>query len=185
MAKVKRNMILSGLSGSLGDDYYARIAKDGRTIISKKPDFGNRQFSEAQLGVQSRMKKAAAYARVASKENPIYARKAAGTSKNAYNLALRDWHKPPVIESMSVDFDGTIRVSAHDDMMVVKVTVSILDETGQPLEQGEAELVMGVWWDYKATNSGRIRIEAWDLAGNVTRREFDDPTFTRFLKKTS
>jgi hypothetical protein len=70
-------------------------------------------------------------------------------------------------------------------MMVVKVTVSILDETGQPLEQGEAELVKGVWWDYKATNSGRIRIEAWDLAGNVTRREFDDPAFTRFLKKTS
>ena len=106
MAKVKRNMIISGVSGSLGEDYYARITKDGRTIISHKPDFGNRQFSQAQLENQSRIQQAAAYAKVAAKENPIYAQKAEGTAMNAYNVAVRDWHRPPVIDSMSVDHAG-------------------------------------------------------------------------------
>lgn len=171
MAKVKKNMIISGVSGSLGPDHYARITKDGRTIISQKPDFGNRQFSEAQLNAQNRTKQAAAYAKVASRENPIYAQKAAGTSKNAYNLAFRDWRKPPIIHRIEWQ-DGKVRVSAYDDMIVTRVTVTILDEEGQCLDQGEAQLWMGVWWDYRPAKKGRIRIEAWDLAGNVTRQEF-------------
>lgn len=184
MAKVKKNMMVEGLSGSLGPDHYARVTRDGRTIISLKPDFRNRQFSEAQLAVQKRMKQAAAYATVASKQNPVYTQKAAGTSKNAYNLALRDWHKPPVIQGMDLSFDGLIRVSAHDDTMVVKVKITILDVKGQCLEQGDAELVTGVWWDYIAANRGRIQVEAWDLAGNRVQQEFDDPyIFNPFPKK--
>jgi hypothetical protein len=172
MAKVKKNMMLQGLSGSIGPDHYARVTKNGKTIISHKPDFGNRQFSEAQLDNQNRTKQAAAYAKVAYKANPIYAQKAAGTSSNAYNLAVRDWRRPPVIRSMDMDFNGKVRVSAHDDMMVTGVTVTVLDDAGQCLEHGEAELVMGVWWDYQTSNKGQIRVEAWDLAGNVTRQEF-------------
>jgi hypothetical protein len=172
MAKVKRNMIISGVSGSLGEDYYARITKDGRTIISRKPDFSNRQFSEAQLENQNRTKQAAAYAKVASRENPIYAQKAKGTAMNAYNVAVRDWRRPPVIDSMSIDHAGKVHVGAHDDVMVTRVRVSVLDEAGQCLEQGEAELTMGVWWDYQTSIKGQIRVEAWDLAGNVTQQEF-------------
>ena len=172
MAKVKTNPIIDGLSGSLGKDLYARTTKDGRTIISQKPDFGNRQFSEAQLNVQSRTKQAAAYAKVACKENPIYAQKAAGTAMNAYNVAVRDWRRPPVIHGMHIDFEGKVRVDAYDDTMVTRVRVSVLDEAGQPVEQGEAELVTGVWWDYQTASKGQIRVEAWDLAGNVTRQEF-------------
>jgi hypothetical protein len=172
MATVRKNLIVSGVSGSLGPDHYARITQDGRTIISHKPDFSNRQFSEAQLNVQNRTKQAAAYAKAASKENPIYALKAKGTAMNAYNVAVRDWRRPPVIEDMNLSHDGKVRVSAHDDTMVTRVTISVLDESGQVLEQGEAELVMGVWWDYQTTNEGQVRVEAWDLAGNVTRQEF-------------
>lgn len=186
MAKVKRNIILSGLSGSLGPDHYARVTKDGRTIISRKPDFGNRQFSEAQLNVQNRTKQAAAYAKVAYKENPIYAKKAARTSKNGYHIAFRDWQKPPVIHSMDVDFDGLIRVDATDDVQVTKVLITVLDPEGKTLEQGEAELTLGVWWDYQAANRGRVQVEAWDLAGNVTRREFEERSlFARFQDQTT
>ena len=170
MAKVRKNIIISGVSGSLGPDHYARITRDGRTIISVKPDFSNRQFSEEQLSHQTRMQQAAAYAK-AAKDNPIYVKKAAGTAKNAYNVALGDWFKSPVIDRVQWH-DGQIRVSAHDDVMVTKVTVTILDEEEQCLEEGEAELVMGVWWEYQPANDGRIHVEAWDLAGNVTRQEF-------------
>jgi hypothetical protein len=164
-------MIMSGVSGSLGPDYYARVRKDGRTIISQKPDFSNRQFSEAQLTHQTRMQQAVAYAKAASRENPIYAQKAAGTAKNAYNVALGDWFNRPVIHRIVWDA-GTVHVGAYDDVMVTKVTVSILDEAGQPLEQGEAEVALGAGWAYQAANNGRIRVEAWDLAGNVTRQEY-------------
>jgi hypothetical protein len=175
MAKARRNPIVQGLSGSLGRDLYARTRKDGKTIISAKPDFSNRQFSQAQLDNQSRTKQAAAYAKVASRENPIYAQKAAGTSKNAYNIAFRDWRRPPVIRRIEWHF-GKVRVSAHDDVLVTGVTVTILDEAGQCLEQGEAELWMGVCWEYQAGNRGTVRVEARDLAGNVTRQEFRPPS---------
>ncbi|HSJ88811.1 MAG TPA: hypothetical protein VK909_16480, partial [Anaerolineales bacterium] len=157
MARVKRNMIISGVSGSLGEDYYARITRDGRTIISTKPDFSNRQFSKEQLEQQSRMKQAAAYAKVASKTNPIYAQKALGKSKNAYNIALGDWFNPPVVNYIDWDQE-LIRVKASDDVMVTKVTITILNEAGTCLEQGNAELHQGVWWEYQAAHNGKIRV---------------------------
>ena len=49
MAKVTRNIVMSGLSGSLGKDLVVRQMRDGRTIISAKPNFSNRQFSEGQF----------------------------------------------------------------------------------------------------------------------------------------
>ncbi len=73
MAKVKRNPILEGLSGSLRDVVF-RHTKNGKTIICKKPDFSNRQFSQDQIDHQDRMKLAAAYG-VANKKNPLYVKK--------------------------------------------------------------------------------------------------------------
>jgi hypothetical protein len=175
MAKVRRNAIITGLSGTIGQDHYARTTRDGRTIISLKPDFSNRQFSEAQIRTQSRIKQAAAYARVASRENPIYAMKAEGTAKNAYNVALADYMNLPVIHSMDAYLGDILRVSATDDVQVTQVTITVLDLQGQPLEQGNAELELGIWWIYRPTHQGRIRIEACDLAGNVVQREFDNP----------
>ena len=174
MAKAKMNAIIGSLRGSLGKNLYVRTTKNGRMIISKKPDFGNRQFSEEQLNHQNRMALAAAYAKAASKDNPIYAKKAAGTSKNAYNLALKDWFKAPVIDHIKLH-EGRIRVSAIDDVLVTRLTFTVLDEQGQCLEQGEADLVTRIWWEFQTASKGRIQVEAWDLAGNVTRREFEDP----------
>ena len=175
MAKVKRNVIMTGLSGTIDDDHYARTTRDGRTIISLKPDFRNRQFSEAQLHTQNRIKQAAAYAKVASKENPIYAMKAEGTAKNAYNVALADWMNPPVIRSMDLHLGSTIRVRATDDVHVIRVIITVLDQQGQTLEQGEAALELGIWWNYQPAHQGRIRVEALDMAGNAVQREFDNP----------
>jgi hypothetical protein len=175
MAKVKSNNIMEGLSGKLGKQLFIRHMRDGRTFVLTRPDFSNRVFSEEQLTHQSRLQQAAAYAKVAAKDNPIYAKKAAGTAKNAYNVAIGDWFHPPVIHRIEWH-NGHIRVHATDDVMVTKVTVTILDEAGQCLEQGEAELGLGVWWGYSAANRGQIRVEARDLAGNVTRQEYWPPS---------
>jgi hypothetical protein len=183
MAKLRKNAVISGLSGQLGKDHYARRTKDGKTIISVKPDFSNRQFSQAQLEVQSGMKAASAYAKVACRQNPIYGQIAKKKSKkkahNAYNVALRDWFKPPVIEEIEWH-NGDIRVIASDDTMVTRVTVTVIGEQGQRLEQAEAQLNQSIWWEYQATYRGLVRVEAWDFASNVTRQEFTPPSESYF-----
>jgi hypothetical protein len=175
MARLKKNAVISGLSGQIGKEHYARQTKDGRTIISVKPDFSNRQFSEAQLEEQSDLAAASAYARVASRTNPIYAQIAKKTSKkkvlNAYNVAVRDWFRPPVITRIEWD-NGNIQVMASDDTMVTRVTVTVVSDEGKRLEQAEAQSIKGVFWKYQTTHSGLVRVEAWDFAGNVTRHEF-------------
>ena len=172
MAKVKRNSILKGLSGRLGD-VVLRQTRNGKTIICKKPDFSNRQFSQDQLDHQERVKLAAAYG-VANKENPIYVQKAQGTDKNAYNIAFKDWFHPPVLGGLHYA-EGSVHVDVMDDVMVSRVTITILDPEGNVLEQNDAERVNGITWEYQPVNKGRIRVEAWDLPGNVTRHEFTPP----------
>ena len=97
MAKVIDNIFVRGLSGKLGDQFVIRNLRDGRTIVCNKPDFSNRKLSKDQKEHHRRFKEAAAYARSASRTQPIYAQLAEGTMKNAYNVALGDWFNPPVI----------------------------------------------------------------------------------------
>ncbi len=177
MAKVKRNVIVQGLSGTLGKDLVVRQMRDGRTIVSVKPDFSNRVFSDEQLTHQRRFQQAAAYARKAAKTNPIYAELAKGTTKTAYNIALSDWFDPPVIHEIKYQ-DGRVLVNATDNVLVSRVVLTILDEEGEISEKGEGVRcqVSGVrnqgdWWEYASVRKGRVSVEAWDLAGNVARQE--------------
>ena len=163
MAKV---ILVQGLSGKLGDQVVFRHLRDGRTIVCTKPDFSNRKLSKSQKAHHKRFREAAAYARSASRTNPIYAQLAEGTMKNAYNVALGDWFNPPVIQT--VERRGkTLRIQVTDDVMVVGVQVLVLDENGKTLETGEAVRGKGDWWEYVPTAQGTVVVEARDLAGNV------------------
>ena len=85
---------------------------------------------------------------------PIYAKLAAGTIKNAYNLALGDWFHPPVIHSIEKR-DGKIFIQASDDVCVASLRVMIVDEAGSVLEQGDAVQLEGDLWEYQpATEEG-------------------------------
>ena len=170
MAKVERHALLQGLSGTLGKTLVFRQMRDGSTIVSAKPDFSNRKFSSGQLTHQGHFKEAAAYARWAAKTQPIYTELAKGTTKNAYNIALSDWFNPPVIYSIKWQ-ERRIRVQASDNVLVAKVLVTILDQEGKTLEQGQAVLVKDPCWEYVTGTEGKVRVEVWDLPGNVTRQE--------------
>jgi hypothetical protein len=53
--------------------------------------------------------------------------------------------------------------------MVISVQVTILDETGKVMEQGEATRMHGDWWEYFSTVQGKTIIaEAHDLPQNTT-----------------
>ena len=169
MAKVENNVIVRGMSGSIGNLVFRQM-KDGSTWVSVAPDFSRRKFSKGQKSHQSRFKEAASYARGAAKAQPIYAELARGTTKNAYNIALSDWFNPPVIHRMERR-EGRILVDATDNVLVTRVRVTVLDEEGKTLEQGEA-MQQGSktgWWEYVIHAEGKIVAEAWDLAGNKTK----------------
>lgn len=136
-------------------DVVLRQTKNGKTIICKKPDFSNRQFSQGQLDHQGRVKLAAAYG-VENKENPIYMQKPIGTDKNAYSIAFQDWFYPPVQGGLRYA-NERVRVDVTDDVMVSRVPIMILDSQGNVLEQNDAGLGNGITWEYRPVNKGRTR----------------------------
>ena len=170
MAQVVNNIFARGLSGKLGDQVVFRHLRDGRTIVCTKPDFSRRKLSQEQKEHHKRFKVAAAYARSAARREPIYAQLAAGTLKNAYNVALGDWFHPPVIHSLERKGDA-IRIQASDDVLVAGVRVVVLDEQGKAVEQGEAVREKGDWWEYVPREAGKVTVEARDLAGNKVQAE--------------
>jgi hypothetical protein len=168
MAKVVDNILVRGLSGKLGNQVVIRRLRDGRTIVCNKPDFSQRKLSRDQKEHHKRFQAAAAYAQEAARTNPIYAKLAEGTMKNAYNVALGDWFHPPVIHRLERR-GKTLRIQATDDVMVAGVQVMVLDKKGKVVEKGKAVRKKGDWWEYVPGSEGKVVVEARDLAGNLAR----------------
>jgi hypothetical protein len=173
MADVVDNIIVEGLSGKLGRQLVVRRLRDGRTIVCKHPDFSSRKLSDSQKEHHERVKRAAAYARSASRSNSIYAQLAEGTMMNAYNVAVRDWFHAPVIHRLG-RYGAAIRIWATDDVQVAGVTVFVKDEQGKVLEQGEAVQGRGDWWEYAPSAIGKVIVEARDLPGNMVKAELEE-----------
>jgi hypothetical protein len=179
MAKVQRNTVIQGVTGALGDQLVARRDKAGRTTLMKKPTFSDdRVFSKAQKGQQGSFKEAMLYAKSAVKREPIYAEIAAGTPRTAYNVAISDWFHPP--EVGEIDLSGwtgqvgeSIRVKAVDDAVVARVMVTIVGERDVVIEQGDAEPIDDVWWEYvtRQPAPGQVSVIALavDLPGHIAQ----------------
>jgi hypothetical protein len=179
MAKVKKNVVMKGLSGMLGDQVVVRQDKAGRTIICIKPTFPeDRELSNAQQEQVEAFKEAAQYAKAAARTEAIYAEKAEDTPRSGYNIAIADWfHEPEVDE---IDLSGwtgqageSIRIRAVDDVKVKRVTVLITSEEDMLIEQGAAAQEDGLWWVYTTTQavSGQPKViaVAQDLPGHVAQ----------------
>jgi hypothetical protein len=173
MAEVVDNIFVRGLSGQVGGQFVIRRLRDGRTIVCKSPDFSSRKLSDAQQEHHRRVQRAAAYARIASRSNPLYARLAEGTMKNAYNVAFGDWFHPPVIQRLGW-YGAAIRIWATDDVQVAGVQVRVLDGDGKILEQGEAVQGRGDWWEYIPAATGKVVVEARDLPGNKIQADLEN-----------
>ena len=179
MAKVNKNIVMQGLSGSLGDQVVLKQDKAGRTIVSTKPAFNSkREFSDEQKAHQANFKEAAAYARMAARTEPIYALKAEGKAQSAYNVAMADWFNKPEIDEVNLSgwsgqAGGTIRVKALDDVKVKQVTVVITNEQDVEVERGTAAANGELWWEYTTTASvtgqPKVTVEVMDLPGNIAQ----------------
>jgi hypothetical protein len=168
MAKVIMNELTRAFSGQIRGLVFRQMP-NGSVLVSVAPDFSRRRFSQGQKEHQRRFREASAYARFSAKSQPIYAELAKGTTKTAYNIALSDWFQAPVIHQVK-QANGRILVEANDNVMVVKVVVTVLDEKGTVLEKDEAIRGDGNWWEYVSKSTGKtITAEAYDLARNVTK----------------
>ena len=171
MPKIKNNVIVQGLSGIFGGQIVFRQLRDGRTIVAAPPDFSRRVLSKDQKVHHSKFKEGAAYAKEAAKTHPIYAQLAAGTLKTAYNVALADFFHAPVIHAMERSEAG-LRVRASDDVMVAKVSITILGDDAGVLEKGDAvQEGDSESWVYIPRYAGRVLVGVRDLAGDVVRME--------------
>jgi hypothetical protein len=177
MALVNNNLVTEGASGKLGKRLVFRHMKDGRTIMATRPDYSGHVWTPDQRTHHSRFQQAVKYARVASRANPLYGELARGTAKNAYNIALSDWFHSPVIHEVTLQ-DGHVRVEATDNVLVTRVVITITDEQGNTLEQGEAALVSENAWEYRTATPGNLLVAAFDLAGNVTKADVIASTST-------
>ena len=182
MAKVRNNIFVRGLSGSVGDQFVVKQNKNGRTIISNSPTFKeNREFTEAQREQQERFREAVEYAKEA-KAQQIYIDKSTVEARTPYNVAMADFfHAPEILELDVTAWNGAvgqvIRIKVMDDVKVTQVNVVITDGTGAVLEQGAAVQSDNRWWNYTTTataqDNPRVIVTARDLPGNISVFNWD------------
>lgn len=183
VAKIRKNIIIQGFSGTLGEQLVIKQDKAGRTILAVPPTFEeNRTFSDAQQEQQEKFRDATTYAKDA-KTQEVYVEKAAGTPMNAFNVAMADWFHAPEVQEIDVEgwhgaVGDVIRIRAVDDVQVTQVTVLITDTNGTVLEQGPATNAGSGWWTYTTqtaiSGSPRIVASARDLPGNIGQLELQD-----------
>ena len=164
MAKVKKNVVVRGMSGKAGELVFRQL-KDGSTVVAVKQDFSHRKFSEGQVAHQARMREAAAYGREAQ-HHPVYVALAEKSTLTGYNWAFGDRMKPPVIHKIE-RAEGLVRVRASDNVGVVRVEVQVLDESGAVQTRGEAVQCATEVWEFGTELAGKVVVRVWDLAQNV------------------
>ena len=184
MATSNNNIVTKGLSGIIAKQLVFS-QRNGKTIVSKAPVFRKRATA-AQVAHHTKFSKAAAYAKRALQDTTLKelyqaeAQKREGVS--AYNLAVADYLKVPVIESVDtsaytgVSTGEKIVIAVSDNFKVTAVKVKISAQNQSVVEEGTAQLKEGKW-EYSTTvvngtlSGTKIAITATDRPGNSALKE--------------
>ncbi|WP_346320867.1 hypothetical protein [Chitinophaga sp. YIM B06452] len=177
MAKINENLLVKGARGNVGKQFvYRKHGND--TMIVRMPRMNkNAGSTDGQQSTREQFTSAAMYAQGAVKNAELKKeyQKKAPPGKTAYNMALRDYLKAPVVKKINTDqykavAGSTVVIHAKDDFRVVAVKVSIyLAATGNLLEEGNAVLdpINRERWIYTATQAPAAG-EALKIVGTAT-----------------
>lgn len=180
MAKVKKNLLLQGLSGSVGGTIVLRSMGD-KTIVASLPGKRNKLPSPGQLLQQERFKEGSDYSR-SVKANPTELaeyKARAKSGESPLTLALTDYLRAPKVTVVdTAAYKGKkgdlIRIRAVDDFLVKSVKVQVLASDGSLFEEGMATLqANGMDWLYKGSTDvldltgAKIVATAMDKPGNI------------------
>lgn len=185
MAKVKLNPVLEQVRGQVGDLVFKRSGED--VIIARKPDFSDRQLTEAQIAAQERFRQAALYGKLVMADpdtRKLYEDAARAKHQPMFSLTIADFFNAPSVDEVDLTgYNGQVGnpivVLAHDDFEVCAVHVALSDAEGNSIESGEAieEPVKSGRWVYTATTAVaagtqvRILITAKDRPGSMGSSE--------------
>ena len=92
MARAKLNPIFESVRGAIGGVVFKQYGE--RTVISRRPVFRNRRFSEAQLGAQERFRQATLYAKrlmADPRAREVYEKEAREKGKPILSLMIGDF----------------------------------------------------------------------------------------------
>ncbi len=181
---ISNNTYTEGLSGKVGRNMVFRQRKSGKVILGKRPGPRRTPPTEKQQEIHDRFRMGSMYAKAAMADPARKAAyEAAGNSdQSAYNLALRDAFRAPVVKAIdTTEYSGRtgdmIVVRAIDDFKVASVKVSIRKADGSVLEEGKAVLDGNALWVYTAAipadniSGFTVTAIAKDLPGNIGTME--------------
>ena len=177
MAKMKDNNATHGIRGKVNQLVYSQ--RNGETVVSKPP-IRTAPYSEAQQNIVSTFKQAVLYARSILQDAAIRLayKKKTKRGQSAFNLAIADYFKAPVIVSVDLgqlanQIGSKIRAMVTDNFRVETVKVRIQKSNGALIEEGDAVLQAdGLNWQYMTTTAdansagNKVSIIATDLPGN-------------------
>ncbi|RZL00193.1 MAG: hypothetical protein EOO89_30635 [Pedobacter sp.] len=181
MARSTNNVVMKGVSGTIGKMLVFRTNAADKTIVARRPKSSNKPLTAAQLEVRDRFTEAAYYAKTAI-SNPALKEEYLAKAKpgqSAYNVAFSDYLKGPELRKVMADeYNGAIGDSlvfrVIDNFKLQSVSIRILDSTNNVIEQGAATpLDNGLDWQYvtTATNptvlGSNLEVTAKDTPGNT------------------
>lgn len=180
MAKVIDNMLVSSLSGTVGNlNFYER---KGKTVVRGAKKRGTKKkATAAQTALQDKFSIASCFA-MAAMEDPdlkFYYWSLARGGQSAYNMALKDAMTVPQISEIGFEsYNGLpgdkITIRARNFFKVYQICVKIYNDAGVLIEEGNAvEYITPMVWIYraiKALESGKAKvvISAVSIPGKVT-----------------
>jgi hypothetical protein len=179
MAKVIRNILTSGLSGTIGNlNFYNRL---GTPVVRQAKTKGKLKFTAEQVALQLKFERASCFATeaVADPDLKFYYKSLATGAQNARNMALKDAMSAPQISEIDfVAYNGhpgeKITIRARNFFRVYQIYVKIFNESGTLIEEGYAkEDRIPTVWIYQATKeldtrNARVEITAENIPGNET-----------------
>jgi hypothetical protein len=186
MAVSKKNIIIEGLSGKIGNLVFRRRKTDGKVFVAVPPSPHRTAPTGEKKRMNDKFKRAVLYGKSVI-ANPatkaLYAQSISG-GQTAFNLAVADFLNAPVIEEIDVSsYTGkagsVIRIKATDNFKVASVLVKIADADGTQIEVGEAVMDKGdeLYWHYIAAEDNnrvvgsRVIVTASDMPRNETVQE--------------
>jgi hypothetical protein len=182
MAVLNNNLLIKGLSGSIGNMTFRQ--RGGETIVSRKRRPGSASSNAIQMKNQERFMEANMYAKNAIKDPVLKAlyRSVATGGQTAYNIAVSDAYKGPEIKSVSIGeyhgVPGDVILIKADIVLVVKMEVMIVNADGVVVEEGAAA-VAGKGWKYvvsmrnEEVRGSKIIVTAANRVGKGAKKEVD------------
>jgi len=183
MAKIRKNIVLAGTTGSIGRQVVVRQTKHG-AVLGAHPVTTEHPITNNQRLAREKFRVAVGYAKGA-KDRPEYQQPAKSRNLSTFNVAAADFFHPPELVDVDVsEYEGKagqrIWVRAIDDVLVTDVQIAIADNQNVLIENGRMtrDPIDKTLWVYTATKDAnttqvKIKLEAIDLPKHAARTEVD------------